>query len=218
MVMTDWVEVAERRTPHGRPDPPAPWHGDWYNEDDESVTEASPDFAEPEKAVAWALERCDRVFVTFRDEVVWAGSGAAPLHPILGEPLSTFDAALARARVTNADADLERLLRLDRRDPQMLHSLRNDRGLSLEELAHLAHVDEGWLADAELGQFSDGPRERFRTFLRVASVLVRGIECDPSEFDRTFGVAVVLLHSRILDSAINFVWKRHRMATASSGE
>jgi DNA-binding transcriptional regulator YiaG len=214
-MVTDWVEVQERKFADGQPDPPAPWYGEWYDQD-ESGHEASRGFAQPEEAVAWALRRYERVFVTFRDEVLWAGSGIAPLHPTLGEPLASFS-ALARAPVTNADADLERLVRLGRRDPQMLHSLRNDRGLSLEELARLAHVSEDWLADAELGQLSDSPREQFRRFLRVASVLVRGVECGTSEFDKPFGVVVVLLHGQILADAINFVWKRHRMATASGG-
>jgi hypothetical protein len=73
-------------------------------------------------------------------------------------------------------------------------------------------------ADATLGKLSDDPREQFRTLLRVASVLVRGIECDTSEFDKTLGVAVVLLHGQILVRAIEFVWKRHRMATASRAD
>jgi hypothetical protein len=102
MIMTDWVEVAERRFADGQLDPPAPWYGEWYNEDDEVVTETSRGFAEPEEVVTWALARCERVFVTIRDEVVWAASGTVPLHPILGEPLSTFDAALVLAPVTNA--------------------------------------------------------------------------------------------------------------------
>jgi hypothetical protein len=212
--VADWVEISEQFLTRDEEDAWCLWGAYWYEELDETIREWSPRFAEVEDAVTWARQRCDRVFVEGGSGVLWAGSGAAPIHPILGEPIASFASEPSSSPTVESNDDVLRVWReqqrlLKRPDAEMLIDLRTQRGLSLGELARLTHVDERWLEGAELGILSGDERDQWEPWERVASVFVRGVEFDPNEQRKRRGW--VARRGHFLADAMSATWKRHRM-------